>query len=269
MIQQNNTDVRNVIEQFSPFEYASWKDLLLAFVSQLRRQQTYQGEVSSIVDSIYGELILKNNRKCWQLLRNSIIAAPFLSAIAKKEKFIRIQKIFLDVTVNGIVKPEVWQKALAFTSSENINRPMNAALKTLKALLTSDLLPYSVLSMKVAELVTTFENRLNQGQVCNNQLKTYLTNFTQVEIKTDRKMAFENIDIKDLLQALLNLDVYTDEYRTLESFLSHDGLETKIGQIDLNAHSTRGRLLAHLLQMTERAGAQWSQIPKTWSKPQK
>jgi len=133
MMQQNNTDVRDVIEQFSPFEYASWKDLLLAFVSQLRHQQTYQGEVSSIVDSIYGELILKNNRKRWQLLRNSIIAAPLLSALARKEKFVRTQRLFLDIAVDRTVKPEVWQKTLAFASSEDINGPINAALKTLKA----------------------------------------------------------------------------------------------------------------------------------------
>jgi len=91
--------------------------------------------------------------------------------------------------------------------------------------------------MNVAELITTFENILNQGQDCNSQLETYLANFTQVEVETDKKMVFENI--KDLLQALSNLNIHTDEYRTLESFLSQDGLETKIGQIDLNAHSTR------------------------------
>jgi len=42
--------------------------------------------------------------------------------------------------------------------------------------------------------------------------------------------------------------------RTLESYLSQDGLDAKIGQIDLNAHSIRDRLLAQLLQMTEHAG---------------
>jgi len=94
--------------------------------------------------------------------------------------------------VDRTIKPEIWQKALVFASSEDISGPINTALKTLKALLTSGLLPYGVLSMNVAELVTTFENRLNQEQDCNSQLETYLANFTQVEVETDRKMAFEN-----------------------------------------------------------------------------
>ncbi|XP_011692916.1 PREDICTED: uncharacterized protein LOC105452991 [Wasmannia auropunctata] len=254
-IQQNNTDVRDVIEQFSPFEYTLWKDLLLAFVSQLRRQQTHRGEMSNVIDSVYGELILKNGRKRWQLLRNSIIAAPLLSAIARRENSVRIRRLLIDVATDRTVKPEVWQKALAFASSENISGPMNAALKTLKALLTSGLLPYGVLSMNVAELITTFGNRIDQGQAeCASRLETYLANFTQVEIESGRKMAIGDVDVKDLLQALPNLDIYTDEYRILESFLSHDDLEKKIGQVDLNAHPTRGRLLAQLLQMIERAG---------------
>lgn len=253
MIQQNNTDVWDVIEQFSPFEYASWKDLLLAFVSQLRRQQIHRSKVSSIIDSIYGKLILKNNRKRWQLPRNSIIASPLLFAMARKENSVRIRRLLMDVATDRTVKPEVWQKALAFTSSEDISGPINAALQTLKALLTSGLLPYSALSMNIAELVTTFDNRFNQGQTeCASRLEIFLTNFTQ-EIEINRKMTIGDVDVKDLLQALPKLDIYTDEYRTLESFLSQDNLETKLGQIDLNAHPTRGRLLAQLLQMIKRA----------------
>lgn len=248
MIQQNNTDVLDIIEQFSPFEYASGKDLLLAFVSQLRRQQTHQGEVSNVVDSVYGELILRNNRKRWQLLRNSIIAAPVLSAIARRENSVRIRRLLMDVAVDRTVKLEVWRKALVFASSGDISGPINAVLKTLKTLLASGLLPYGVLSMNIAELITTFDNRLNQGQAeCSNQLETYLANFTQVEIEIDRKKMIEDVDVKDLLQALPGLDTYTDEYRSLESFLSQSDLETKIGQVDLNAHPTRGRLLGQLL----------------------
>lgn len=252
MIQQNNTDVWDVIDQFSPFEYTSWRDLLLAFVSQLRRQQTHQSEVSNVIDNIYSELILRNSRKRWQLLRNSYTAAPIFSAIARRENSIRIRRLLMDMTADRIVKPEVWQKALAFASSEDVSGPINAALKTLKALLASELLPYGVLSTNVAELVTTFENRINEGQAeCASRLETYLANFTRVEIEADKKKVIGNIDIKDLFQALPDLDIYTDEYRNLKSFLSQDGLETKIGQVDLNAHPTRGRLLAQLLQMIE------------------
>ncbi|KYN39368.1 hypothetical protein ALC56_06294 [Trachymyrmex septentrionalis] len=254
MIQQNNTNVWDVIEQFSPFEYASWKDLLLAFVSQLRRQQNHRSKVSSIIDNVYGELILKNNRKCWQLPRNSIIASPLLFAIARKENSIRVRRLLMDVATDRTVKPEVWQKALAFISSEDISGPINATLQTLKALLISDLLPYSVLSMNIAELVTTFDNKFNQAQIeCASRLETFLTNFTQ-ETEISRKVTIGDIDVDDLLQALPKLDIYTDEYRTLKSFLSQDNLETKLGQIDLNAHPTRGRLLARLLQVIKRAG---------------
>lgn len=250
MIQHNNTDVLDIIEQFSPFEYVSWKDLLLAFVSQLKRQQTHQGKVSNVVDSIYGELILRNNRKRWQLLTNSIIAAPVLSAIARRENSIRIRRLLMDVAVDRTVKLEIWRKALVFASSGHISGPINAILKTLKALLASGLLPNGVLSMNIAELITTFDNRLNQEQAeCSNQLETYLANFTQVEIEIDRRKTIEDVDVKDLLQALPDLDTYTDEYRSLENFLSQSDLETKIGQIDLNAHPTRGRLLGQLLQM--------------------
>lgn len=253
MIQQNNTDVRDVIKQFTPFEYASRKDLLLAFVSQIKRQQAHRGEVTNIVDSIYSELILKNRRKRWKLLRNSIITAPVLFALARKENSVRTRRLLLDVATDRTVKPEVWQKALAFASSEDINGPIDAAWKTLKALVTSGLLPQDVLSMNVAELVTTFDNRINQGQAeCVSQLETYLANFTQVEIETNRKKAIGDVDIEDLLQALRDLDIYTDEYRSLKNFLSQDDLETKIGQVDLNAHPTRGRLLARVLQMIER-----------------
>ncbi|XP_011630884.1 uncharacterized protein LOC105422977 [Pogonomyrmex barbatus] len=245
---QNNTNIKNVIEQFSPFEYASWKDLLLAFISQLRRQQAHQGEVSNFVDSVYGELILKNNQKRWQLLRNSIVAAPVFSAIAKRENSVKIRRLLMDVAMEKSIKSEVWRKALAFISSEDINGPIDATLKTLKALFASGLLPHGVLSMSIAELITTFDNRINQGQAdCVNQLETYLASFVQ-GIKTEKK-TIRNVDIKDLLQALPNLDIYTDEYRNLRSFLSQDDLETKIGQIDLNAYPTRGRLIAQLLQM--------------------
>ncbi|XP_071653549.1 uncharacterized protein [Temnothorax longispinosus] len=254
MIQQNNTDVADIIEQFYPFEYASRKDLLLAFVSRLRRQQSHQGEVSSVVDSVYGELILRNNRKRWQLPRNSIIAAPVLTAIARRENFVKIRRLLMDVAADRTVKPEVWQKALAFASSDDTSGPINAVLKTLKALLASGFLPSGVLSMNIAELITTFDNRLNQEQAeCSNRLETYLANLTQVEIETDKKKTIKNVDVKDLLQVLPGLDTYTDEYRSLESFLSQNGLEAKIGQVDLNAHPTRGRLLAQLLQMIERA----------------
>ncbi|KYM93793.1 hypothetical protein ALC62_15637 [Cyphomyrmex costatus] len=254
MIQQNNTDIQDVIEQFSPFEYTSWKDLLLAFVSQLRRQQIYRSKISSIIDSVYGELILKNNRKRWQLPRNSIIASPLLFAIARKEKSVRIRRLLMDVATDRTVKLEMWQKALAFTSSEDISGPINAVLQTLKALVISSL-PFSALSMNIAELVTTFDNRFNQRQTgCVSRLETVLINFTQAETEIDKKMAIGDVDVKDLLQALPKLDMYTDEYRILESFLSQDNLETKLGKIDLNAHPTRGRFLAQLLQMIERAG---------------
>ncbi|KYN22894.1 PREDICTED: uncharacterized protein LOC108758902 [Trachymyrmex cornetzi] len=254
MIQQNNTDVWNVIEQFSPFEYTSWKDLLLAFVSQLRRQQIHRSEVSSIIDHVYGELILKNNRKRWQLPRNAIIASSLLFAIARKENSIRIRRLLMDVATDRTIKPRVWQKALAFTSSEDISGPINAILQTLKALLTSGLLPYNALSVNIAELVTIFDNKFNQGQTeCASRLETFLTNFTQ-ETEINRKMRIGDVNVKDLLQALPKLDTYPNEYQILESFLLQDNLETKLGQIDLNAHPTRGRLLAQLLQMIERAG---------------
>ncbi|XP_012542532.1 uncharacterized protein LOC105840201 [Monomorium pharaonis] len=250
MIQQNNTDVWDVMKQFSPYKYRSWKNLLLAFVSQLRRQQTHKGEVSNIVNSVYGELILKNRGKRWKFLRNSIIAAPVLFALARKENSVRIRRLLLDVAVDRTVKPEVWQKALAFASSEDISGPINAVWKTLKALVVSSLLPQSVLSMNMAELVTMFDNRINQGQAkCVSQLETYLDNL--IEAKTDRRNTIGDVDIEDLLQALRGLDIYTDEYRSLENFLSQDDLETKIGQVDLNVHPTRGRLLAYLLQMIE------------------
>ncbi|XP_011867325.1 PREDICTED: uncharacterized protein LOC105561707 [Vollenhovia emeryi] len=254
MIQQKSTDVSDIIERFSPFEYASWKDLLLAFVGQLRRLQPHQGKLSNVVDSVYGELILRNNRKRWQLLRNSIIAAPVLSAIARRENSLRTRRLLLDVAADRTIKPEVWREALAFSSSEDISGPINAALNTLKALLASGLLPNGVLSMNIAELITIFETRLDRGQAdCSSQLETHLVNFTQVEMETDEKKAIEDVDVKDLLQALSGLDIYTDEYKNLKSFLSQNGLETKIGRVDLIAHPTRGRLLAQLLQMIERA----------------
>lgn len=254
MIQRNDTDVSDVIEEFSPFEYASGKDLLLAFVSQLRRQQSHQGGVSDVVDGVYGELMLRNDRKRWRLLRSSIIAAPLLAAMARRETSVRIRRLLMDVAADRTVEPEVWRKALAFTSSEDISGPINAALKTLKALLASDLLPYGVLYLNIADLITTFDQRLDQDQAdCSSQLETYLANFTQTEIETDRRKTIEDVDVEDLLQALPGLDTYTYEYGRLVRFLSQNDLETKIGQVDLNAHPTRGRLLAQLLQMTERA----------------
>lgn len=254
MIQQNNTDVSDIMKPFSPFEYASWKDLLLAFVSQLRRQQTHRGKVSEVVDSVYGELILRNNRKRWQLLRNSIIAAPVLSAMARRETSVRIRRLLMDVAADRTVKSEVWRKALAFTSSEDVSGPINAALKTLKALLASNLLPRDVLSLNIAELIFTFDNRLDQGQAeCFNRLETYLAGFTQTEIETERKRGITDVNVWDLLQALPGLDSHTNEYKKFASFLSQNDLETKIGQVDLNDHPNRGRLLAHLLPRIERA----------------
>ncbi|XP_072744691.1 uncharacterized protein [Anoplolepis gracilipes] len=249
-ILQNYTDAWDTI---SPFEYTSWRDLLLAFVSQLRRWQTHQNRMSNIVDSVYGDLILRNTRKHWQLLRNSIIAAPVLTAIARRESSSKIRRLLMEVASDRSVKTEVWQKALAFSSSEDIGGPMGAVLKTLKALLASGLLDQTALLINIAELVTMYDNRINQGQAeCVNRLETYLTNVTQVKTM-NKEMMIENIDVEDLLQALPDLDIYTDEYRTLKNFLSQKNLEAKIGQVDVNAHPTRGRLLAQLLQMTEHA----------------
>ncbi|XP_029666345.1 uncharacterized protein LOC115237445 [Formica exsecta] len=253
---KNNSDVWNTVERLSPFEYASWRDLLLAFVSQLRRRQAHQDRISDIVDSVYGELILRNTRKHWQLLRNSIIATPVLTAIARRESSSRIRRLLMEVASDRSIKTEVWQKALAFASSEDIGGPMDAVLKTLKALLASGLLDQTALLINIAELVTMYDNRINQGQAeCVNRLETYLANVTQVGTGMGKKMVIENVDIEDLLQALPDLDVYTDEYRSLKSFLSQKDLEAKIGQVDVNAHPTRGRLLAQLLQMTELAGS--------------
>ncbi|KAL0114010.1 hypothetical protein PUN28_011374 [Cardiocondyla obscurior] len=251
MIQQN-TNVSDIIEQFFPFEYASWKDLLLAYVGQLRRQQTHQGEISKILDSVYGELILRTNRKRWKFLRNSIMTAPVLSAMARRETSVKIQRLFMDVALDRTVKPEIWLEALAFASSENVSGPISATIKTLKALLASNFIPSnSVLIMNIVELITIFDNRFNEEQKkCLSQLETYSAHSTQVEI--NREMTINNVDVKDLFQALMNLDTYTNEYRSLENFLSQSNLEMKIGQIDLNAHPTRGRLLAHLLQVIER-----------------
>ncbi|KAL6428269.1 hypothetical protein ACFW04_008526 [Cataglyphis niger] len=249
---KNNSDVRNTVERLSPFNYASWKDLLLAFISQLRRRQAHQDRVSDIVDSVYGELILRNARKHWQLLRNSIITTPVLTAIARRENSSRIRRLLMEVASDRSIKTEVWQKALAFASSEDIGGPMDAVLKTLKALLASGLLDQTALLINIAELVTTYDNRINQGQTeCVNRLETYLTNVTQIGTKMSKKVAIENVDIEDLLQALPDLDVYTDEYRNLMSFLSQKDLEAKIGRVDVNAHPTRGRLLSQLLQMTK------------------
>ncbi|CAL1683333.1 unnamed protein product [Lasius platythorax] len=251
---QNNTDVRDTVERLSPFEYASWRDLLLAFVSQLRRRQAHQDRMSDIVDSVYGELILRNVRRHWQLLRNSITATPVLTAIARKESSSRIRRLLMEVASDRSVEPEVWQKALAFASSEDISGPIDAVLKTLKALLASGLLDKTALLINIAELVTMYDNRIVQGQTeCVNRLEMYLANLTQAGTAIDRKMAIENVDVEDLLQALPDLDVYTDEYKSLKSFLSQRNLEAKIGQVDVHAHPTRGRLLAELLQMTEHA----------------
>ncbi|XP_011256611.2 uncharacterized protein LOC105251462 [Camponotus floridanus] len=250
---KNNTEVRDTVERLSPFEYASWKDLLLAFVSQLRRRQTHRDRMSDIVDTVYGELILRNSRKHWQLLRNSIIATPIFTAIARRESSSKIRRLLIEVASDKSIKEEIWQKALAFASSEDIDGPMDAVLKTLKALLASGFLDQTALLINIAELVTTYDNRINQGQAeCVNRLETYLANLTQVGI--GKQMTIENIDVEDLLQALPDLDVYTDEYRNLKSFLSQKELEAKIGQVDVNAHPTRGRLLAQLLQMIELAG---------------
>jgi len=45
MIQKNNLDAQNTIEQFRPFEYISRRDLVLAFVSQLKREQAHRNEI--------------------------------------------------------------------------------------------------------------------------------------------------------------------------------------------------------------------------------
>ncbi|XP_029163177.1 uncharacterized protein LOC114934650 [Nylanderia fulva] len=249
-IMQNNTDVQDTVKQLSPFEYMSWRDLLLAFVSQLRRRQAHQDRVSDIVDSVYGELILKNTRKYWQLLRNSIIATPVLTAIARKERSSRIRRLLMEVALDRSIEPEVWQKALAFASSEDIGGPMDAVLKTLKAFLASGLLGQTTLLINIAELVTAYDNKINQGQAeCVNRLEMYMANLTEAETAINRKMTIRNVDIEDLLQALPDLDVYTDEYKSLRSFLSQKDLEAKIGQVDIKAHPTRGRLLQQILHM--------------------
>lgn len=214
---KNNTDVQDTVERLSPFEYASWRDLLLAFVSQLRRRQVHQAKMSDIVDSVYGELILRNSRKHWQLLRNSIISISIFTAIARRESSSRIRRFLTEIASDKSIKEEVWQKALAFASSDNIDEPMDAILKTLKALLASGFLDQTALLINIAELVTTYDNRINQGQAeCINRLETYLASFDHIGI--NKEMTIENVDVEDLLQALPDLDVYTDEYRNLKSF---------------------------------------------------
>ncbi|EZA54023.1 hypothetical protein X777_05872 [Ooceraea biroi] len=256
MIQKNNLDAHNTIEQFHPFEYVSHKDLLLAFVSQLKRQQTHRNGVSDVVNSVYGDLLLTNAQKRRKVLRNRDITEVILMAMARIENSIRIQRLLANVASDKSVKPEVWQKAPAFGLSENdINGPIDATLKTLKALLFSDLVTSDVLKAKIAELINAYENRINEEQAkCNSRLETYWSNFTKAgkEIETKRRK-IRDIDIEDLLQALPGLNIYTDEYISLKIFLSQSNLEEKIGQVDVNMHPTRGRLLAQLLKMMETA----------------
>lgn len=255
MIQQSNTDIRDIAEQLFPFEYTSWRDLLLAFINQLRRHQSLHGKVSDILESIYGDLMLESIRKHWQLLRNRIIMQTVLSTMAKKEHSTRIRRLLTDISTDRSIQPEVWRKALAFGSPEDdVNSLTDAALKMLKALLVSELLPSGILKANIAELVNIY-NETDEIAECSGQLQTYLASFTHAkkDAETDTEITLRNMNIEDLLLALPNLDVYTDEYRSLKNFLSQSDLETKIGKVDLTAHPTRGRLLTRLLQMAERA----------------
>lgn len=247
-IEQNNTE--DTIKQFSPFEYTSWKDLLLAFISHLRRHQSSRDEASDVVNSIYGDLVLRDVRKRWRLLRNQVIAKTILSAVGRRENSARIQRLLTDVGSNRSIRAKDWRKALAFVSDDNIDGPTDATVKTLKALLASEILSPDILKANIVELTNMYNNRFDEERSkCVSQLERYLTNFTQT--KTDKNIKIADVDIEDLLQALRELDVYTDEYRSLQSFLSRDDLETKIGKVNVNSHPTRGRLLSQLLHMLE------------------
>ncbi|XP_032690079.1 uncharacterized protein LOC116853232 [Odontomachus brunneus] len=251
MIEQNNVEVQNMVRQFSLFEYISWKDLLLAFVSQLRRHRV---EVSDIVDNVYGDLVLKNVRKRWQLMSNQMITKIVSFAIGRKESSARIQRLLTDMGLDRSIQPKDWRKALVFALDDEINGPMDAALKTLKALLASEILQSDILKANIAELVDTYDNKFDKERFeCGSLLESYLINFTRAKISIDKKIKIADVDIEDLLQALCNLDVYTDEYRRLQNFLSRDDLEIKIGKVDVSAHLSRGRLLSQLLQMLEHA----------------
>lgn len=260
--QKNNSDMQNTIDQFFPFEYVSHRDLLLAFVSHLKRQQDHQSEMSDIVNNVYGDLILKDTtQKRWRLLRNRNITGAILSAMARVETSIRIQGLLTDVISDVIsaIKPEDWQKALAFALPDNdrisLNGPIDAALKTLKALsLSSEFLTSDVLKTKISKLINAYESRISEEQVeCSSRLKTLWSNFTHVgqQIDTKKEIEMKDIDIGDLLQALPDLDICTNEYKSLKTFLTQDNLEAEIGRVDVNAHPTRGRLLAQLLEMME------------------
>jgi hypothetical protein len=257
MIQKNNLDAQNTIQEFRPFEYISRRDLVLAFVSQFKREQAHRNEVSDIVNSVYGDLILADTQKRWRFLRNRDITRAILSAMARVESSIGIQRLLVDVSLDSSIKPEVWQKVFTFHLPENgdINGPIDAILKTLKTLLFSELLTSDVLKTKIAQLINLYENRINEERVrCNDRLETYWSNFTQVrkEIKPKKKrLEIKDINIEDLLQALPDLDIHADECRSLKNFLSQSNLEAKIGQIDVNMHPTRGRFLAQLLGMME------------------
>lgn len=247
MIEQNNEEIQNTIRQFSSFEYIAWKDLLLAFVSQLRRDQNHRDKVSDIVDNVYGDIVLKDVRKRWRLLRNQVIARTLFSAIGRRESSARIQRLLADVGLDKSIQPKNWRKALVFASDDDINGPIDAVLKTFKALLASEILSSDILKANIAELVDKYDNRFDKE--CSSRLESYRINFSDPRTNIDKKIKITDIDVEDLLQALRDLDVYTDEYKNLQSFLSRNDLETKIGQLDINAHPTRGRLLSQLLQM--------------------
>ncbi|XP_014486672.1 PREDICTED: uncharacterized protein LOC106750683 [Dinoponera quadriceps] len=252
VLEQNSAEVQDIVKQFSPFEHVAWKNLLLAFISQLRRHRSHLSKVSDVVDNIYGELVLRNVRKRWRLLRNQVIAKTVFSAVGSRESSARIQRLLADVGLNKDIRPTNWRKALTFASDDDIGGPINATLKTLKALLASRILSSDILKANVAELVDVYDNRLERSK-CGGRLESYLTNLTHTGMRIDESVKIASIDVKDLLQALRDLDIYTDEYKSLQSFLSRDDLEMKIGKVNVNAYPTRGRLLYQLLQMLEHA----------------
>lgn len=252
MIEQNNVEIQNMVRQFSLFEYIAWKDLLLAFVSQFRRH--HRVGVSDVVDNVYSDFVLKDVQKRWRLMNNQMIMKIVFFTIGRRESSTRIQRLFADVGLDRSIQPKDWRKALVFVSDGNISGPIDAALKTLKALLASEILQSAILKANIAELVDTYDNKLDKERFeCGSRLENYLINFTHSKMRIDKKIKFADVDIEDLLQALRDSDVYTDEYRKLQSFLSRDDLEIKMGKVDVNAHPSRGRLLSQLLQMLEHA----------------
>ncbi|EFN81706.1 hypothetical protein EAI_14334 [Harpegnathos saltator] len=255
MIEQN-VEVQDIVRQFSPFEYMDWKDLLLSFISHLRRHQGHRDKMSNIMDNVYGDLVLQNFQKRWQLVRNQVIAKTVFSAIGRKENSARIQRLLTDVSLNKSIQLKDWQKAIAFISDDSIGGPINATLKTLKALLISEILSTNILKANIAELVDTYDNKFNKELFkCSGPLENYLTNFTHIGMNINKNINIANVDVEDLFQALRDLDVYTDEYKSLQSFLSQDDLEAKIGKIVVNAYPTRGRLLSQLLHMLKYANS--------------